>query len=256
MSELLLKSFLDDVVDNDLFVNDYLARKYFSKKIIDSNGQITYVENINRFLRYLFLKKFALRDNFNRSKTPIFMDSKEHGKGEMIIANSCFFDSNLRMDNLFQLHGFSFEEILSNCKKNFDPLFKEATENIDEIIDIYSWNEELTKISEGYDKTFFNHIEGLFKKFNNIRAKAFNNEDHVVLELSDNLYENFFKYEDSKICNMSVYRDCMFTIWARDYDMKNYLSVSIASFCSQPVFELGEKIGNIEKYLHNVRKSV
>lgn len=156
--------------------------------------------------------KFSPKNEFTNADLRKDLDSRMKTEIPFL---SCIVDEK-------ECHGFSdilVKDFLSSYENTFSLLNNSFVENdnenkIKEIIaeceDLYTYQEELFNISDGYESIFQEDLSKLSLKFPVVFHK-------IVLSLKDELVKNYFSYDDSEIEDLSVVNGVRCYVWKKDH---------------------------------------
>lgn len=234
MAELVLKGFLDDVVNNSFCFDENLLNKWDVSYSEDKYSGKFLNKGKHEAAVHYYLADFTLSqyfEKFNKNSSHIFMNIEKCEKDIAIKTGHSHY--NINLSSVFELHDFSMIRIFENYvdMNDFDYYYKETDKIIDEISSFNSWTKDVKQVTDGYDQVLSSAMTDFFVKHNDLMMVFSQEENGIesspVVDYAENIHQDFFSYQDSKVCDLSVYRDCMFTTWGFEPAVKKYIRQNI-----------------------------
>lgn len=266
-----LKQVLDIVIDNDCFIGSEHSKrgKHPKESIIVKKSVVDDLCEIDKDFR--FLPKCKIPQSFYEKRFPKkqfdydFLSFEWDGEVEEVFALSFSDETICNYKEIFELHSIDFENYIHN-----HPLLEKfnVSQKIDEFSDemknLYCWREDLSKISDGYTKQISYDLGEKMMEFSIFRGSLMNSTGSLTSELYSYAVKDFFNYSESRVIDLSVYRNVFFTHWGGMVSLYNFLMgeirKSLYKFCNNELYngknhdEIREIYRGAESSLGNVAK--
>lgn len=118
-------------------------------------------------------------------------------------------------NEIFKLHNIDLQKSFQfHLKKHYEHnnIVKKIDEISEQVKDLYWWDQELNNNSEGYENVHLYDFAQLFENYVN-SVSGIIDDPYFMDEISEDLINEYFSYDNSSVLDFSLYRNVRFTYW-------------------------------------------